>query len=88
MARTALTARLVLVAALALVLSFVPSANAAIGTSKNLLQLNSGTFHKHVTRSDKLSVVAFTAPVRLASLPSSSPLLLLTAPPLPPRLAR
>ncbi|GAA5903742.1 hypothetical protein JCM8208_006564 [Rhodotorula glutinis] len=62
MTRTALTARLLVVAALALVLSFLPSANAALGNSKNLLQLNTKTFHKHVTRSDKLSVVAFTAP--------------------------
>ncbi|BGP39703.1 hypothetical protein JCM10450v2_003672 [Rhodotorula kratochvilovae] len=60
MARSTTRTPLLLVAALAVLL--LSPAVAALGYSKNLLHLNTKTFRKAVQGSDKLSLVAFTAP--------------------------
>lgn len=66
--------KLLVLAALVSLLSSLPSASAALGYSNNLLRLNAKTFRKAVHGSDKLSLVAFTAPVRsLPPLPTSPP---------------
>ncbi|TNY20038.1 thioredoxin-like protein [Rhodotorula diobovata] len=54
--------KLLVLAALVSLLSSLPSASAALGYSNNLLRLNAKTFRKAVHGSDKLSLVAFTAP--------------------------